>query len=492
MIDTLISASSHKELYYSEIKILIEMEELLDPSIINTMSPKELKDLLENKIIPSLSEIKHPVAAEEIFGMTVAYPNSFVRSNLITIVKNWLPYHSAIDTIVRLTRDPDDLVCFKAIKICGEEKIELGLYSLKGIIGNASHRMNFGEKPVGFGAAIALNSMTNIFESENVNELQSIERKFEQTGQLQNNYEYAEKIADNYEECLLENQEGGMVLIPGGFFNYGIDPEQVPEKSFDWTDSIPSQKVWLPPYLIYEKPVTNAEYDAFVHDVKLNGHIFCHPNEPENKDHTRNTYWDERFHPEHPVTGIDWYDAYAFARWSGKELPSEFQWEKAARGEDGYIWPWGNSFNGTETHWVNTLFDHEVSSLQEWRKALLQVDETYPKVLVKTTEELTNNISPYGIKGMIGNHWEWTNSDWATRRHFSPGVGKAYSKEFHHSAVLKGGSFSSMIGLLYPSYRGRDAAYCRHNEMGIRCVKNVPINFIRQDLQQPITNRAIY
>ncbi|KAA0755802.1 formylglycine-generating enzyme family protein [Bacillus sp. AR2-1] len=486
---------SHKEVYEKDIEILMDIENILDIDSINSIPRYELKTFLENKVLAPLKNIKHPVAAEHIFGMALAYPNSLVRSVLVDLVKTWLPNQSAIETMIKLTRDPDDLVCFKAIEICGQEKIELGLYSVKGIIGNANHRINFGEKPVGFGAAKALKSMTDILGTEDPEELTILENHFSQNGKLLDHYDFKENIPNEILEEFLKTQEEGMILIPGGFFTYGIKQEQVPEKSFDWLDSVPNKKVWLPPFFIDKYPTTNQEYDEFVKDIQNNGHIFCHVNEPEDKDHTRNTFWDPRFKDQHPLTGIDWYDAFAYSRWKGKELPSEFQWEKAARGENGNVWPWGDDFNSNSCNWANKLLGKEISSLQEWRRELLTVSDEYPEVLVENAScfENPSSMSPYGVVGMVGNHWEWTSSDWSTRRYFSPGIGRQFSKDQHHtSAVLKGGSFSSLPGLLYPSYRGRDAAYCRHNEMGIRCVKNIPIHKLRKALGQPITNKAIY
>lgn len=486
---------SHYDMYNKDMNILIEVEELLDFDEIQKLNVSDLKGLLNIKILPMLKKIEHPVAAEYFFGMSIGYPHSYVRSILVEAVREWLPYHSAVETMVQLTRDPDDLVCFKAIQICGEEKIEMGLSSLSGIIGNAYHRMNFGEKPVGFGAAKALKAMVDILGTDDPDELKVIEEFYSKNGKLLDRFDFEEDIpSELIEEFIRNEEEGGLVLIPGGFFTYGIDQMNVPEKSFGWTDSVPARKVWLPPFFIDKYPVTNKEYDKFVQETKKKGHIYCHLNEPEDKDHTRNTFWDDRFKENHPVTGIDWYDAYAYSRWRGKELPSEFQWEKAARGENGQIWPWGNEFDGNACNWAKTLLGKNIKNLQEWRHELLKVSEQYPSVLIREAQEFDNpqSISPYGVVGMVGNHWEWTCSDWSTRRFFSPVVGRSLTNDqHHHSAVLKGGSFTSLPGLMYPSYRGRDAAFCRHNEMGIRCVKNIPIHVIRKALGKPITNTAI-
>ncbi|MGM0807447.1 MAG: SUMF1/EgtB/PvdO family nonheme iron enzyme [Bacillota bacterium] len=334
--------------------------------------------------------------------------------------------------------------------------------------------------------------MTDILGTNDPDELKTIEDFYSKMGKLPDRFDFEENIPAELIEEFHRQQENGMILIPGGYFTYGIKQEDVPEKSFGWTDSVTEKKVWLPPFSIDKYPVTNEEYDDFVKDIKTQGSIFCHLSEPEDKDHTRNTYWDERFKPEHPVAGIDWYDAYAFARWKGKDLPSEFQWEKAARGEVGQIWPWGNEFNEKACNWSYQLFGRKHASLQEWRKDLLKVTSIYPSTLIREASNYEEYASPYGVVGMVGNHWEWTCSDWSTRRHISPAVGKNLLHSHHDDGVLKGGSFSSLPGLLYPSYRGRDALFCRHNEMGIRCVKNIPINLLRKAINKPLTNTAIY
>ncbi|MGN7300402.1 SUMF1/EgtB/PvdO family nonheme iron enzyme [Ferdinandcohnia sp. SAFN-114] len=282
------------------------------------------------------------------------------------------------------------------------------------------------------------------------------------------------------------------MFVPGGFFTYGLDPNSVPDNRFGWHDSIPKKQVWLPPFFIDRFPVTNQDYDEFVSSIENEGHIFCHPYEPRNKDHTRNTFWDERFKSSHPVTGIDWYDAYAFSRWKGKELPTEFQWEKAARGEDGRVWPWGDTFNEKYANFSRSWSQNDIQTLQDWRNEILKFDDTYPSITTVDAESIPENTSPYGVIGMVGNNWEWTRSDYVTRRNFHPMLKNATKNNAHEFAVLKGGSFFSDIGLMYPSFRGKDIPFCRHNEMGIRCVVNIPLHLLRKENEGPIINKAIY
>ncbi|MBM7716085.1 formylglycine-generating enzyme required for sulfatase activity [Bacillus thermophilus] len=487
-------SNSHKSLYEKDINKLLKIEDKFEQDHLDGLGVDELKHEFDFTIMPIIHSIEHPVAAEYIFGMALGHPHTYTRYRLVDFVERWLPYFSAIETIVRLTHDPDDLVSFRAIEICGKERIEESYKFLSTIIGEASIKVHTPNKPVGLGAQKVLTSLVDLLGTEDPEELEIIEKFYLNKGHLFNKYDFEEKIPIDLLEEFCNKEEEGMVLIPGGFFIYGLDPHQIPDKTFGWEDASPSQKVWLPPFFIDKYPTTNKEYDEFVYSIKTDGHIFCHPNEPEEKEHQRNTYWDKRFKPDHPVTGIDWYDAFAYARWKGKELPTEFQWEKAARGTDGLIWPWGNSFEGKKVNWAGRWLEEEPLNLKDWREGITKFNEKIPLEPIKKAQTFENTSSPYGIVGMIGNHWEWTRSDLETRREFHPIFNDKMGKDSkrHAFAVLKGGSFFSMPGLMYPSYRGKDIPFCRHNEMGFRCVRNIPINKIRRAIGRPLTNKAVY
>lgn len=147
-------------------------------------------------------------------------------------------------------------------------------------------------------------------------------------------------------------------------------------------------------------------------------------------------YWtDEEFNlPEQPVVGVSFYEARAYARWAKKELPTEQQWERAARGTDGREYPWGNEF---EKEKCNTA---EYGSKRTTRVT------RYP-----------NGVSPEGCYDIVGNVWEWTNSFYDDNK-------DRYS--------LRGGSWGSI----------RDSARCvdrcgddpddRYNNVGFRCVRH--------------------
>ncbi|MCP5114707.1 MAG: formylglycine-generating enzyme family protein, partial [bacterium] len=114
-----------------------------------------------------------------------------------------------------------------------------------------------------------------------------------------------------------------LVYVPGGEFTLGTD-EDFEER---WPE--PEHRVILSAYWIGKYPVTNAQYARFLE---------------ENPDHPKPQFWSyERFSaPQQPVVGVSWLEAQTYCRWAGLELPTEAQWEAAARGTDGRPYPWGS------------------------------------------------------------------------------------------------------------------------------------------------------
>jgi len=199
----------------------------------------------------------------------------------------------------------------------------------------------------------------------------------------------------------------GMLLVPAGTFLFG--PE--------------NREVFVDTFYIDRTPVTNAEYMRFVRETGYRPPRFA-------EDPLRNR-------PQQPVVGVSLADAQQYAKWAGKELPTEEQWEKAARGTDGRPYPWGNDPPGAS----DACFGLDPVSgapgdVGQWLR----------------------NISPFGAKDMCGNVWQWT----TTR--FRKG------SEFH---VVKGGSYNDPIEMLRLDFRLEAHPKDKSEALGFRCVKNV-------------------
>jgi len=156
-------------------------------------------------------------------------------------------------------------------------------------------------------------------------------------------------------------------------------------------------RVTLPLYYLDTHETTNAEYARFLADIAEGGAIREHPAQPAGKKDHIPLDWEElsTAHPDHPVVGVDWYDAWAYAHWCGKRLPTEPEWEKAARGANGYKYPWGNL-------WKNGFCNS--------RPAVAASPDDLP-VSVTDVGSFSAGNSPYGCADMAGNAREWTTTE---------------------------------------------------------------------------------
>jgi formylglycine-generating enzyme required for sulfatase activity len=191
------------------------------------------------------------------------------------------------------------------------------------------------------------------------------------------------------------------------------------------------------PYFIDIYPVTNSQFEKF---VKAGGYQnqACWTEEgwkwlQENRVSEPKFWSDSKWNqPEHPVVGVSFFEAEAYASWAGKRLPTEKEWERAARGTDGRQYPWGDTF------------DQERCNTSESGIGGTTRVTRYP-----------NGVSPIGCYDMAGNIWEWT-SDWHDQ-----------SKS---AKVLRGGSWFNLRDLARCAYRNRLHPDYRFVNVGFRCV----------------------
>ncbi len=216
--------------------------------------------------------------------------------------------------------------------------------------------------------------------------------------------------------------EPEMLLISAGIFTMGSEDGRFPNEA-------PAHNIYLDAYYIGKTEVTNAAYYPFW--LAAGG---------DESEHTPISYgeafgeWPDvaKSKPNYPVVGVSWHDAVAYAAWVGKRLPTEAEWEKAARGTDARRWPWGSPFSQPLK---NKTIHANVWHAKDGFKHLAPVGQ-YP-----------TGASPYGALDMAGNVWEWT-ADWYADTYYhrseernptGPTVGSR--------RVVKGGSWLNPVPL---------------------------------------------
>lgn len=244
-------------------------------------------------------------------------------------------------------------------------------------------------------------------------------------------------------------QDGApMMLVPAGPFTMGSPPVDKQAKP----DEHPAHKVLLKGFYIDRFEVTQGQYRKFLSDAVKSNHRHCDRDEPAAKDHTPSM---ETWHPGDsaaaplPVVGVDWYDAAAYCGWAGKRLPTEAEWEKAARGTDERTYPWGDKWDRVRAN-----------SYENGKKSSVPIGS------------YASGASPFGVEEMAGNVWEWVR-DWYAPRYYldsakedppGPGAGDA--------RVVRGGSSLSDARGLRSAGRDSNDPTGRYNNFGFRCAQD--------------------
>lgn len=243
-----------------------------------------------------------------------------------------------------------------------------------------------------------------------------------------------------------------MVRIPAGWFIMGSDKKADRNA---YLVEFPQRKVYLDAYEIDKYEVTTVQYLKFVLatdrppliDWQYDGGNF------------------QETMANHPVMHVSWYDADAYCRWAGKRLPTEAEWEKAARGEDGRIYPWGNQMAGlSRANYGRSGLSGPVRDRPE--RLIL-----YPPII--SVDKYDNATSPYGAFQMVGNVAEWV-ADWYDPKYYAvapdknpKGPATGTQKSF------RGGGWIDSTPSVRAAQRNGTDPNTKMNWIGFRCARDV-------------------
>ncbi len=253
-----------------------------------------------------------------------------------------------------------------------------------------------------------------------------------------------------------------MVRIPAGNFIMGSDNFEIDEQ--------PVREVFIDEFWIDKYPVTNADYARF-----LNGFLELYPdraseistfidlqNEQTKIRIVQNRYVPISPYENHPVINVSWYGANEYAKLNHKRLPTEAEWEKAARGTDARLYPWGNSIDSSNANYWDSKdpFENGTSPVGFY--------DGHNFLDFRTTD----SPSPFGVYDLVGNVKEWV-SDWyqynyyANSRTINPPGPKTGTKK-----VIRGGGYLFNPDKLRATYRYALEPNKTKHYVGFRCVRS--------------------
>ena len=252
----------------------------------------------------------------------------------------------------------------------------------------------------------------------------------------------------NKPDLLIENSKDGtlLVLIPEGQFLAG-GPGEDEGKGEPFS-------VTLPAFYMALHPVTNEQYARFLNETKPAAADLENWVEFDSYSFVRkagNGFDAYGGKNDHPVVKVSWFGAEAYCQWAGLRLPTELEWEKAARGTDGRAYPWGNDWeDGKHCRWDKNKGSETTAGV--WQYAA--------------------GFSPFGLYQAAGNVWEWCNDWYGSDAYKSYKTGNLKPPSSGSSRVLRGGSWrNDFTSYFRAADRGLTYPVSRYDTGGFRCAR---------------------
>ncbi len=254
-----------------------------------------------------------------------------------------------------------------------------------------------------------------------------------------------------------------MVYVPAGAFQMGSDDDAVDQAmqacsqfqdgcKREWFEGeLPAHTVTLDRFWLDQTEVTNAQYRKCVEAGACKASTRCDWGEPTYENPAK---------ADHPVACLGWGEAKAYCEWAGGRLPTEAEWEYAARGEAGNRYPWGDTFDGSRLNFC------DVNCAEEWKD--VNYDDGY--AVAAPVGSFPDGASWCGGLDMAGNVWEWV-SDWYQAYPSERQVNPAGPDSGQYK-VLRGGAWLNGSSDVRGANRGQEGPSLRYADVGFRCAQD--------------------
>ena len=269
---------------------------------------------------------------------------------------------------------------------------------------------------------------------------------------------------------VIEAKDGSeMLLIPAGKFFMGGKPEDLEGREqnsgyLNYEGERPLHQVEISAFYMDKFEITNAQYHRFFEHIESTGDTTMnHPDQPKDRGHQQRYVDENVLGDDQPAVGLNWFDAYAYCRWAEKRLPTEAEWEYAARGGGNIYrkYPWGNEEPNAEGIWRANY-----RPIEGWSKDGQRYSApvgSYP-----------DGVSPFGIMDLAGNADEWVHDwlDFGYYRH-TEGAKDPQGPAGSNNKVIKGGSYGGDKYHIRIATRLYGAPHVKNEYQGVRCAKDI-------------------